>query len=656
VAGAVTDGDAEKLATMALPVLRYNFRTKEQAHENETGSTNVQFGTPGIQFLWNRFSGFYVGWKPGKNEECPAHLLADALQLTSRWGIAHSAAYVRTVEKALGVEFDKIRWDELYDENHRPERYTTPKDGQLPSEDEWKTYSTADMAWEEAAAKHVHDFMNEANGRAKICEYHNRGWLDAEVTFGIRLVDGAGQPLALRVVYCAAPVSGNILGTRITDGDGEIPFFDKAYADYAFWIAEQPLSKSTEADGSQLQIADKILLEQVRTDGEIVVVKPQLAPATAVTKVRVSGSGDPASGTAWQFQADATASAGKTISAVQFLLDGAHLTELNKSPYIATLNTTALKNGVHKLTAEATDSGATIATSNVLLVTVQNAPPDVEITAPMPGAFVGDVVFTAEAHAGAGMTMKKVHFSTQDLRTVGMDILAQQGNPVFSTTMRAADFQNGDVRIVARAEDTAGNITISAPVVMTVNAAPPTVAITTPATGDVVGTFALTAVAHPGLGMTLQNVQFKLGGTDYGAAQAGAPGLFTINVNAQQLKNGSHRLTAVATDTSGNATTSAGVNINVCNPPPTLTIRAPQAGLVDNYIVVDADIQAGAGMTLKSVQVTMNGDQIVRMPPAAPFLSSQIELEPGGEYEIVVKVTDSTGNVVVKTVQVEAKT
>jgi hypothetical protein len=263
----MTPDDVTNLAQMRLPVLRYNFRKPEQAKANETGSTDEQFGPPGIQFLWNRFSGFYVGNKFTKNGECPPERLAKALRLTSHWCIAHSAAYVRTVEKALGVEFGGIRWDQTYDEQHHPDRFWKDGMAQQPTRDQWEAFSNADLEWEEAAAKHIHDFVNTPDGRARICAYHNRGWQDAPATFGVRLIDDAGKPMPLRVVYCMDAGNGNCLGVRITDPDGEIPFFGKAYGEYAFWID----------DDASRHAADRKKLELARTEGNISVVKPQAA-------------------------------------------------------------------------------------------------------------------------------------------------------------------------------------------------------------------------------------------------------------------------------------------------------------------------------------------------------------------------------------------
>lgn len=267
--GGLSDDIARRLGAMRLPVLRFNFRNKGQGAENETGSTNEQFGTPGIQFLWTRFSGFYVGNKENKNDECPPDKLQKVLRLTSQWGLAHAAAYVRTVEKALGVEFGDIRWDQVLDDEHHPDRFLQGV------ANDWDRFSKADMAWEEAAASIIQTYFRDA-GRAKLCAYHNRGWADAPATFSIRVVDQAGKALPLQVVYCSEPGTGKLLGTRITDPAGEIPFFAKSYAEYKFWISSGKLQAKAFPDAVTRMAGDEVALDKLRDDGATSVLTPHV--------------------------------------------------------------------------------------------------------------------------------------------------------------------------------------------------------------------------------------------------------------------------------------------------------------------------------------------------------------------------------------------
>src|SRR5207249_3866514 len=95
---------------------------------------------------------------------------------------------------------------------------------------------------------------------------------------------------------------------------------------------------------------------------------------------------------------------------------------------------------------------------------------------------------------------------------------------------------------------------------------PPTVSITSPASGATVsGTINVTASASDNRGVA--DVQFFLDGA-FGADDTTAP--YSMPWDTTTASDGSHTLTAVARDTSGNQTTSAPVTVTVSNasPPP----------------------------------------------------------------------------------------
>jgi concanavalin A-like lectin/glucanase superfamily protein/Big-like domain-containing protein len=95
------------------------------------------------------------------------------------------------------------------------------------------------------------------------------------------------------------------------------------------------------------------------------------------------------------------------------------------------------------------------------------------------------------------------------------------------------------------------------------NGSPPTVSITAPAAGATVSgaTVAINANAGDDRGVT--SVQFRVDGTNLGAADTTSPYSATWNTTA--ATNGAHNLTAVALDSDGQTTTSSTVTVNVSN-------------------------------------------------------------------------------------------
>jgi len=91
---------------------------------------------------------------------------------------------------------------------------------------------------------------------------------------------------------------------------------------------------------------------------------------------------------------------------------------------------------------------------------------------------------------------------------------------------------------------------------------PPSVTITAPAANaSVSGTATLSASASDNVGIA--GVQFKLDGANLGTQDTAPP--YSLSWDTTTAANGTHTLTAVATDTAGNTTTSTTVSVTVSN-------------------------------------------------------------------------------------------
>jgi glucose/arabinose dehydrogenase len=143
--------------------------------------------------------------------------------------------------------------------------------------------------------------------------------------------------------------------------------------------------------------------------------------------------------------------------------------------------------------------------------------------------------------------------------------------------------------ITARATDAAGNATLSAPVTVNVDNAPPTISITAPAASATVsGTVAVSANAADTAAIV--DVQFMVDGVNIGSADASSP--YSVSWNTAAVSNGTHSLSAVARDAAGNTTTSAARTVTVSN-------WVPPSGLVAAYT-----FEAGAGTTVADVSAS----------------------------------------------------
>jgi hypothetical protein len=175
---------------------------------------------------------------------------------------------------------------------------------------------------------------------------------------------------------------------------------------------------------------------------------------------------------------------------------------------------------------------------------------------------------------------------------------------------------------------------------------PPTVSITSPASGANYVTGATVAIAATAADVdgTVASVEFFVDGTSIGVKTT-AP--YTANYTSVA---GSHTLTAKATDNSGATTTSAPVTINVSNNiPPTVSITAPANGA--NYMTGDVvsitATAADADGTVASVEFFVDGASI-GVKTTAPYTASYTSV--AGAHTITAKATDNLGAITTSSV------
>ncbi|HYR12604.1 MAG TPA: N,N-dimethylformamidase beta subunit family domain-containing protein, partial [Mycobacterium sp.] len=169
--------------------------------------------------------------------------------------------------------------------------------------------------------------------------------------------------------------------------------------------------------------------------------------------------------------------------------------------------------------------------------------------------------------------------------------------------------------------------------------------ITSPANGSPVsGTVPVSASVTIVGALTVRGVQFKLDGANLGAEDTSAP--YSVSWNTTTASNGSHTLTAVATDILGLQFTSQPVTVTVFNDttPPTVSITAPVSGAtVGATTSVTASASDNVGVV--GVQFLLDGANLGVEDAAAPYsVSWNTTTASNGSHTLTAVARDAAGN------------
>lgn len=230
-------------------------------------------------------------------------------------------------------------------------------------------------------------------------------------------------------------------------------------------------------------------------------------------------------------------------------------------------------------------------------------PPTVMVTGPADGASVsGTVAVQASATPSPGATVTAVQFLL-DGQPLGSPVTAAP----YSYNWTVGNTALGSHTLSARVTDSNGNVATAQPITVTVvsgggggggDTTPPTVSITNPTAGQTVSG-AQTVAASASDNVAVASVQFYLDGVALGTPVTSAP--YAINWDTTLASNGTHVLTAKATDTSGNVGTSSPVTVTVQNPGSPMTCFVMQA---------DVSVHGTGKVTTPAFHTAMAGEAL----------------------------------------------
>ncbi len=217
-----------------------------------------------------------------------------------------------------------------------------------------------------------------------------------------------------------------------------------------------------------------------------------------------------------------------------------------------TMDTTKLTNGSHTLGAVASNAASQTATSAMVAIQVNN--PVLAITTTILSAGQVQSPYTATLAATAGTPPYTWSVFSGQLPP---NVFLASATGVISGTPTAA----GSFPFTIQVSDSAGGKAQAGFSIMIATVVP-TVSITSPLPGaTVLGTVAITTTVSA----NTTSVQLQVDGVNSGTAVTAAP--FSLSLDTTKLTNGSHTLTAVASNAAAQTAASAGVDVTVNNPP-----------------------------------------------------------------------------------------
>jgi hypothetical protein len=260
-------------------------------------------------------------------------------------------------------------------------------------------------------------------------------------------------------------------------------------------------------------------------------------------------------------------------------------------------NTADLSAGTHTITLTGVDPGVSVDRIEVLADPNCTPTGTGDNCTPAPDTTPPTVSITSEPPSITNSTSASFAFSGND-NVDGANVSFNCGldsNTLGSCDKGSASYTGlaqGTHSFTVEAVDSSGNVSTKDTYSWTIDTTPPTIAISAPSSGATISGTTTVAATTSGA----SSVQFKLDGQNLGTPDTTSP--YSYSWNTAAASNGSHTLSAVATDAAGNTATSSNVTVNVDNSTAPTGDTTPPS--------VPANLSAGTPITSTTIPLTWN--------------------------------------------------
>ena len=304
-------------------------------------------------------------------------------------------------------------------------------------------------------------------------------------------------------------------------------------------------------------------------------------------------------------------------------------------------NTVAEADGPHTFVSKAYDAAGNVGTTTVV-VDVDNTPPaSAGITSPGNGAIViAGVIISAGATDNSGI--QKIDFYADGV-LFGTDTSAP-----FSVNWNTFNVTDGSHNLYVLATDMAGNSLTSPAISVSVDNLGPTVALTNPVNGGVIGAVVnLTVNASDIVGV--QKVQYFRDSSILLGTSLSSP--FNVSWDTSAVTSGPHTLYAVATDLSGHTAISPAISATLDKTPPAVSVTSPVSNAVVTGSAVPFSASASDNTGVSRVDFYLDNNVLLSTDFTSPYsLSWDTTSTTTGSHTLSAVATDRVGNTTTSTV------
>ncbi len=275
------------------------------------------------------------------------------------------------------------------------------------------------------------------------------------------------------------------------------------------------------------------------------------------------------------------------------------------------------------------------------LSTSDSTAPTGNITTPVNGSTVSGTV-TLQSNASDNVSVSNVQYW---LMNGYNNTSCQLYTSPYTCSWDTTKYSNGPVTIYAEIYDASNNYTITTPINLNINnggnsdTSPPTISITSPTNNSSVsGNVSINANASDNV--SVANVAIQIDGNVV-ATDTSSP--YSYNWDTANVTNGTHNITAIATDTSG-LTATTNIQVNVANadttPPSTPTGLTANATAYNNVSLSWSPSTDNIGVT--GYYIVRNGVTIANVSSGTTYSDSSVTGSTTYTYQVLAY--DAAGN------------